>query len=60
MLEVKCWVPLVRLGFVHSLVLLENGWVVNLRPDGAHRGKRSTLSGEGRGELCGMPRPPMW
>jgi hypothetical protein len=43
MIEVKWRVPLERLGFVHSLVQLENGWIVNLRPDGTLRGKRRII-----------------
>jgi hypothetical protein len=39
-----------RLGFDHSLVQLENGWIVNLRPGGALRGRRGIVSWEGQEE----------
>jgi hypothetical protein len=49
MVEVEWNVPLMRLGFVHSSVQLENGWIVNLRPGRALRGKRRIIGWEGRG-----------
>jgi hypothetical protein len=47
-----------RLGFVHFLVQLENGSVVNLRPVEAHSRKRRTLGWDGWGECYGKLRPP--
>jgi hypothetical protein len=38
-----------RLGF-DRLGLVGFGWMVNLRPGGALRGKRRTVGWEGRGE----------
>jgi hypothetical protein len=49
-IEVEWRVPLVRLGYVHSLVQLENSSIVNLRWGGAIWGKRWTLGWEGWGE----------
>jgi hypothetical protein len=50
MVEVKWRVPLTRLGFDQSLVQLENGWIVNMKPGGALREKRRIVGWEGRVE----------
>jgi hypothetical protein len=50
MVEIRWRVPLTRLGFVHSLVQLEIGWIVNLKLGRALREKWRTVDWEVRGE----------
>jgi hypothetical protein len=49
MVEVEWRVPLIRFRVCSLFSSGDNGWMVNLRPGGALRGKQRIISWEGRG-----------
>jgi hypothetical protein len=58
MVQVEWKVPLERF-MVYSLYSsVGNYWIVNMRLDGALRGKQRIIGWEGWGEGCGNPTPP--